>query len=475
MAFYRVGDLSPQDEYRLVQQLGWSTPSLDIQPTRFTAEFRSGGQQVAFMEILGENMARGPFGLTGGPITAFRIDTSMGPYVQLTSIHVSASTVNSTFLRGDYFGFIDASLGGDDEILGGLQADQLHGRAGNDLIQGQGGADGLYGDAGADRLLGGTGDDALFGGHGDDRLDGGAGNDWLAGDAGFDIAQFHSIAASSRLDARGTELRGPEGTDSLSGLEALQFLDGTLYLGDANPAARAARLYITALDRPADAVGLSFWARSLAEGQMTARQVAEAFIGSAEFQATYGALDNQGFVAHLYRNAMEREADAAGLRHWTSRLAQGEGRADVLLGFADSAEMQARDVTGHGDRYWVAKGETIDIQRGYATILDRDADRPGLAFWLGQMEQGLDRAGLYRGFLDSAEFRQAYAGLDDQGFVARLYENALERSGEAAGLAYWTGQLASGGMDRAAVVLGFADSAEMSQKVTGVLEGPAFA
>ena len=62
-------------------------------------------------------------------------------------------------------------------LVGGDEADFIHGQGGNDKIKGMGGADDIRGN---------EGDDTLYGGDGDDKLDGGAGNDTLMGEAGND-------------------------------------------------------------------------------------------------------------------------------------------------------------------------------------------------------------------------------------------------------------------------------------------------
>ena len=62
---------------------------------------------------------------------------------------------------------------------------------------------------------------------------------------------------------------------------------------------------------------------------------------SPEFQARYGSLDNADFVDLLYRNVLDREADATGLANWTARLDAGMSRADVVMGFSQSPEFTA--------------------------------------------------------------------------------------------------------------------------------------
>src|SRR5205085_3010287 len=56
----------------------------------------------------------------------------------------------------------------DDNIDGTIDADLIHGGAGNDHLNGLEGNDALYGEAGDDVLDGGTGTDQMYGGIGDD-------------------------------------------------------------------------------------------------------------------------------------------------------------------------------------------------------------------------------------------------------------------------------------------------------------------
>jgi hypothetical protein len=96
--------------------------------------------------------------------------------------------------------------------------------------------DTLSGLGGDDRLFGLGGDDALDGGAGNDTLIGGGGADTLIGGAGNDTGVFSGARASYSIvrntGAGGTtfsvaDLRGgsPDGTDSVTGIEKLQFSD----------------------------------------------------------------------------------------------------------------------------------------------------------------------------------------------------------------------------------------------------------
>ena len=104
------------------------------------------------------------------------------------------------------------------------------------------------------------------------------------------------------------------------------------------------RVYLTTLDRLPDAGGLAHWTDARKSGGVTVRQLEAAFIGSAEFGAKHGgATTDAGFVDLLYRNVLDRGADADGLAHWVGGLDAGRvTRAEVVHGFAFSDEMTAK-------------------------------------------------------------------------------------------------------------------------------------
>lgn len=103
-------------------------------------------------------------------------------------------------------------------------------------------------------------------------------------------------------------------------------------------AAQVARLYDTVFGRQPDVGGLAHWRAVLDAGAMSLNAVAGSFVASAEFQTTYGRLDDQGFAAALYRNTLDREPDANGLAFWTAALDRGMARSDIVLAFSESAE-----------------------------------------------------------------------------------------------------------------------------------------
>ena len=93
----------------------------------------------------------------------------------------------------------------------------------------------IIGNAGGNSIVAHGGDDALYGGVGDDNLIGGEGNDLLDGGDGIDTAFFSGARASYSFtwspQTSTLTVIGADGTDSVTGIERLQFSDET-YIGD---------------------------------------------------------------------------------------------------------------------------------------------------------------------------------------------------------------------------------------------------
>lgn len=212
--------------------------------------------------------------------------------------------------------------------------------------------DTLSGNALANVLRGGAGDDRLTGGPGDDRLHGGPGNNTLDGGAGVDVAVVDDGRAAVTLASDGGQLtlRGAGFATDAQGVERVAFADGTLGF-DATPE-RVYRLYEAAFDRDPDPPGLGFWVGRMDDG-MPLRAVAERFLDSPEFAAALCDAPADGaFVDALYANVLGREPDAGGARYWEGVLRDGGSRADVLVGFAQSAENKAALAEETDDGVW---------------------------------------------------------------------------------------------------------------------------
>ncbi|MGD9881238.1 MAG: Ig-like domain-containing protein [Reyranella sp.] len=97
------------------------------------------------------------------------------------------------------------------------------------------------------------------------------------------------------------------------------------------------------------------------------------------------------------------------------------------------------------------------IAATYVAFFGRGADAPGHSFWVGQFEANLPSQGpaalfanIASSFGISAEAKALYPFLEDpfaasdaeiSSFLDSVYDNMFNRSSDAAGLAYWTGQI----------------------------------
>ncbi len=105
------------------------------------------------------------------------------------------------------------------------------------------------------------------------------------------------------------------------------------------------------------------------------------------------------------------------------------------------------------------RGQEVDVY--YQTFLHRTADPAGRTFWVNQFLGGADEADVLQGFLTSGEFQAAHT--DVNLFVQDMYLDLLGRTPDAAGSAYWLGLLSTGAK-REDVVAGFVRSGEVAAR-----------
>ena len=95
------------------------------------------------------------------------------------------------------------------------------------------------------------------------------------------------------------------------------------------------RLYSVVLDRDPDESGREFWLNKLKSGEMTASDVARAFLTSDEF--VNRNLSNEEFLTVLYRALFDREPDPDGFAFWLRKFAT-RSRVGIINGFLLSEE-----------------------------------------------------------------------------------------------------------------------------------------
>jgi hypothetical protein len=309
---------------------------------------------------------------------------------------------------------------------------------------------------------------------GNDRrlVTGGPGNDVFRGDLrrttidagpGHDVVMYEGNLRSVVLTREDTDIwvaapRDSAAFDQLRGVEEIRFADATLHFSVDATVAKVTRLYLAALGRAPEQYGLENWSLALDNG-LDLRAAAGGFIWSPEFNARFGALDNAGFVERLYLNVLGRNSDPQGLANWLDALARGQSKADLLIGFAESAENRARtkEVVDAGI---VDFNNTMAVvARLYNATLGRDPDLGGAENWARQISSGTPIHSIVPGFTGSPEFQARYGALPDRQFVEQLYRNTLFREADIPGLNNWI-QAMSAGLSRADVVLGFSESIE---------------
>ena len=97
------------------------------------------------------------------------------------------------------------------------------------------------------------------------------------------------------------------------------------------------------------------------------------------------------------------------------------------------------------------------VNRVYQNVLGRAPDAAGLAFWTGQLNTAqLTRGQMMLQFTVSPEHRTR---IQNRALVTLMYIGFLRRSPEPAGVAFWTGEL-NRGVSPVTVCGSFADSAE---------------
>ena len=204
-----------------------------------------------------------------------------------------------------------------------------------------------------------------------------------------------------------------------------------------------------------------------------------AFIETSSFDLDkFVLLQEDGNTVILYGTPEKVGGSSGDLLEGSVRadILRGQGGNDTLVGGAgnDTLEMgagvdQALGGSGndllYGDDFkpGYALERAQQVYRLYQATLDRDPDTAGLTDWTSRINDGeITSTQLAGGFVGSREFQIVYGALDDRAFVSLLYGNVLDRDPDAAGLAYWTGRIATG-TSREQVVLGFSDSLEFAR------------
>lgn len=382
-----------------------------------------------------------------------------------------------------------APQGGDAEgdIL--FSIENLTGSDFADVLIGGSGANVLEGGLGADSLVGSGMGDVLDGGAGDDNLFSGAGADTLLGGEGVDFAVFNfgtTMGVTLNLATGGTAGAAAGDTfDSIEGVTGSVFDDEITGDGFANlfnglagddlltggdegvitaEEAFVFRVYQATLDRAPDLGGFNFFSSGLEDGTFSNAQIINSFVGSAEFQNTFGSLDDGEFVELLFNNVLDRPSDQGGFNFFTNQLANGVSRASIVTTFINSPEFieSTAPLIAAFSSSVVNGSVESDVFSIFQAALGRQTDADGLAFFAQNLQDGTFSFDQVLGIIvASQEFQDNFAVLSNTEFVESLFQNALGRASDPGGLNFFVSQL-DAGTTRASLIGTFIDSPEFA-------------
>jgi len=96
------------------------------------------------------------------------------------------------------------------------------------------------------------------------------------------------------------------------------------------------RLYYCCLDRSAEDAGLNYWSLALTNLEQTGCSAAKEFFQSNEFVEQ--DLSDREYIKRLYLTFMDREANASEIRYWVGEIRNGTQTRDSVLAFFGQSE-----------------------------------------------------------------------------------------------------------------------------------------
>jgi GT2 family glycosyltransferase len=196
-------------------------------------------------------------------------------------------------------------------------------------------------------------------------------------------------------------------------------------------------LYRSAFGRSADPAGLTYYLSRLRAG-LPLENVARELAASEEFQTRFGSgrsIDTK-FLNGLYRNALGRPTDEAGLDWWLGEGKKGIERFKVLAALANSDQVLKRFGAPDFDS---SRNLGTILSALYRTAFGRPAGKGDLESGVNQLGAGTALAVLADDLVRSIEFQDRH-GCDEDlnlSFITDLYLDGLGRRPDLQSLAYW--------------------------------------
>jgi hypothetical protein len=170
--------------------------------------------------------------------------------------------------------------------------------------------------------------------------------------------------------------------------------------------------------------------------------------------------DLEAFVTRFYLLCLGREPDDAGLDGWVNALLNGtQTGSDVAFGFVFSPEFLEKETTN--EDYLLIL---------YKAFFNRKPDTGGWNEWIKELNAGVSREHVLKGFIFAREFNQLCRSFQIMpnpiaAFVTRFYQLCLRRDPDLAGLDNWVLSLLFGQNAGADVARGFIFSPEFTKTI----------
>ena len=256
---------------------------------------------------------------------------------------------------------------------------------------------------------------------GNDVFQGNGGNDTIDGGADYDIAIYsgnfsdYTFEISNKIvTVTDNRLATNDGIDTLSNIEKITFADKN------------------ALVTSQEIKSITSWGF----------QSEKAYIGKSDTYKFYD-LGNDRFGV----------GTATGIDELTG---------ESILKFDDKNMNLVNDIKATFDQVTGLNTNSGKMFRLYNASFKRLPDPDGLRYWIDNFSSGKDdERAVASSFLASAEFKERYGeDVSNESYVNTLYINVLGRDYDSSGYAYWLGNLNNGVETRYELLLGFSESLE---------------
>ncbi|WP_313473435.1 DUF4214 domain-containing protein [Stutzerimonas kunmingensis] len=184
---------------------------------------------------------------------------------------------------------------------------------------------------------------------------------------------------------------------------------------------------------------------------------AEAAFARLDWSRVFARLDELGQAdGNAFAHAIEQQAlpllSFAGRQAWESSAMTEALAASSFVGFEQNLAPRSPSIP--------SSERVEDLALLYEAALGRRPDLAGLNYFVGNMQAGQSLQDISHSFLASGEFLQQFEQFDDRSYIEQLYLNVLGRQADAEGLDYWLVDMQQHGRTHEDVLVSFAQSAE---------------